>query len=67
MVSENLKSTYLHEIRLKYHEEKEHIIRAFQINDVCGYLKTIDVSLAINSFSRLSAEDVRRPEGASTR
>ena len=52
--------TYLHEIRLKDHEGEEHIIQAFQIDDVCGRLQTIDVSTVVHLFSGLSVEDVRR-------
>ena len=56
-------STYLHEITLKDNNGNEHVIQAFQIDEICGRLRDVDVSRVVNCFNGLSKEDVERPEG----
>ena len=55
--------TYLHNITLIDTEGIRHVIQAYEINDVCGKLRDVDVTDVIALFPGLSAEEVQRKSG----
>ena len=57
-------STYLHEIQLLDSNGKEHVIKAFQIDDICGQLQEFNTSVVARCFKGLTGEDVHRPTGS---
>ena len=56
-------STYLHDILLYDSEDREYIIQAFQIKEICGQAKSVDVSGIVSLFNNLSLDDVTRTSG----
>ena len=55
--------SYLHIISLFDANGNEHIIKAYQIDEICGEMKGTNLVEAANLFSGLSANDVQRKNG----
>ena len=55
--------TYFHYIPLIDTDGTRHVIQAFEINDICGEMKSFDVDSVVNLFENLSVDDVRRRPG----
>ena len=55
--------SYLHLIKLIDAEGNEHVIKAYQIDEICGEMRGTNVVEAASLFSELSASDVQRKSG----
>ena len=55
--------SYLHLISLIDAEGKEHVIKAYQIDEICGEMRGTNLIEAASLFNQLSASDVQRKNG----
>ena len=56
--------TYLHEITLYDMGGKAHVLQAYEIENICGEMKSVNVGGVVRLFRNLKASDVRRKAGA---
>ena len=56
--------TYLHEITLFDSTGKAHVVQAYEIDDICGEMKCVNVNGVVRIFKNLKASDVRRQGGS---
>ena len=56
-------STFLHDIPLINSRGEVHVIQAFQMDEICGEMRPVDVSESVQLFENLLIDDVRRKSG----
>ena len=59
-----VQQTFLHEITLYDIEGKEHIVQAYEIDNICGVMKAVNVDGVVRLFQNLKANDVQRQAGS---
>ena len=56
--------TYLHDITLVDSWGSRHVVQAYEIPDICGQMKSVDVSGVVQLFQDLTVEEVNRMSGS---
>ena len=56
--------TYLHDITLVDSWGSRHVVQAYEIPDICGQMKSVDVSGVVQLFQDLMVEKVNRISGS---
>ena len=59
-----VQQTYLHEITLLDSAGKPHVLQAYEIDDICGEMKCVNVNGVVRLFKNLKASDVQREAGS---